>query len=152
MADQSLQRSSLQPMLYPDEYVWFVLVSSMDIMLTWVILKYDGVEVNPLARAVIDYWGLTGAILFKYSLMLFVIIVCEVVGRQRGAGAGRLLIRTGIIVSAIPMVYSFFLLYTSDIPQRRADSISAVSVLRPSGVEMQHVAPVPSEPDWLGLG
>jgi hypothetical protein len=110
-----------QSMLYPNEHTWFVFLSAMDVMLTWVILKYGGVEVNPVARLVIDHWGLTGALIFKFSLMLFVIIVCEVVGRQRGVTSGRLLIRTAIIVSALPMVYSFMLLYQRPFPQLSVD-------------------------------
>jgi hypothetical protein len=104
-------------MRYPNEYVWFVLVSSMDIMLTWAILtKREGVEVNPLARLVIDTWnglwpagGLVGAIGFKFALMLFVIIACEIVGRRRDQ-LGRRLARLAVLVSALPVGYSLLLL------------------------------------------
>src|SRR5687767_11346014 len=73
---------SMPEMRYPSDYVWFIFFSSLDIMLTWAILSRGGSEVNPIADEVIDIWGLPGAIIFKFSLTVLVIIVCEVVARQ----------------------------------------------------------------------
>ena len=98
-------------MRYQTCYVWFIFVSSLDIMLTWLILSKGGSEVNPVAKLVIDSWGLAGAIGFKFALALFVIVACEVVGRKRDR-LGRGLILFGVVVSASPVVYSLFLLTT----------------------------------------
>lgn len=100
---------SLPPMRYPNEYAWFLLVSSMDIMLTWVILNRGGREVNPVADLVITHWGLPGAVGFKFALTLFVIILCEVIGRKQDQLARRLAY-TAVIISALPVVYSLSLL------------------------------------------
>lgn len=81
---------SLPPLRYPGLYGGFVFVSSLDIILTWLVLQLGGREVNPLAAAVIAHWGLGGAIAFKFSLMLMVIVLCEVIGRNRDATARRL--------------------------------------------------------------
>ena len=97
------------PMRYPNAYVWFVLVSAMDVMLTWAILTADGTEVNPIAAAVIARWGLNGAIGFKFGLTLFVIVACDIVGRSRDR-TGRLLARAAIVVSSIPVAWSLALL------------------------------------------
>ena len=96
-------------MLYPNAYVWLVFVSVLDIMLTWAILRRNGSEVNPVAQLVLEAWGLWGAIGFKFALMLFVIIVCEYVGRQRPR-VGVLLVRVAVTVSALPPAYSLLLL------------------------------------------
>ena len=96
-------------MRYQTGYVWFIFVSSLDIMLTWLILSKGGSEVNPVAKLVIDNWGLAGAIGFKFALALFVIVACEIVGRKRDR-LGRNLILFGIIISASPVVYSLYLL------------------------------------------
>ena len=96
-------------MRYQEQYVWLIFLSSLDIMLTWHILRNDGTEVNPVARIVIDTWGLTGAVLFKFALMLFVIIACEVIGRKRDRLARRL-IMFGLIVTGFPPVYSTVLI------------------------------------------
>ncbi len=100
---------SLPEMRFQNQYVWFVFFSAMDIMLTWAILRRGGREVNPVADQIIDMWGLTGAILFKFSLTMLVVIVCEVVGRKRLVTA-TWLATTAMIVSAIPVIYSLVLL------------------------------------------
>ncbi len=100
---------SLPPMRYPFLYAGFVLVSSMDLTLTWMVLQHeDGYEVNPIAASVIDHWGLPGAIVFKFSLMLFVIIICEIIGRKRDRTARRLA-RWSVGISAFPPVYTMTL-------------------------------------------
>ena len=99
----------LPEMRFPELYVWLLFVSSLDIMLTWVILRDGGEEVNPVAKLVIDAWGLNGAILFKFGLILFVIISCEVVSRVRPRVA-HLLIWFGVLISSFPPVWSVTLL------------------------------------------
>jgi hypothetical protein len=89
--------------------VWLVLFSAMDIMLTWKILERGGYEVNPVARLVIETWGLNGAIGFKFSLMMFVVIVCEYLGARRPR-TGRWLARFAVLFSALAPVYSIGLL------------------------------------------
>ncbi len=92
----------IPPMLFPSQYVWFVFVSALDILVTWTILSLDGVELNALADAVIVQRGATGLILYKFALVLFVIINCEVIGRRR-ARAGFKLAEWSVALSVIPV-------------------------------------------------
>tara|TARA_B100001059_G_C17797387_1_gene563871 strand:- start:1369 stop:1740 length:372 start_codon:yes stop_codon:yes gene_type:complete len=108
-SDDRPELTDVPEMRYQNAYIWFIFVSSLDIMLTWVILRKGGVEVNPVAEQVISAWGLPGAIGFKFALMLFVIISCEIVGRSRDALA-RKLILLGILISSFPVVWSTTLL------------------------------------------
>ena len=90
---------------YPNAYVWFVFVSALDLMLTWVILHLGGREVNWIADAVIythDLWGLVG---FKFAIVALVVILCEEVGR-RNDRSGRPLARWAIAIAALPVVVS----------------------------------------------
>ena len=107
--DDHPELTDVPEMRYQNAYLWFIFVSSLDIILTWVILRKGGVEVNPIAELVIDSWGLPGAIGFKFALMLFVIISCEIVGRTRDALARKLII-LGILISSSPVVWSLTLL------------------------------------------
>ena len=100
---------NLPEMAFQELYVWLIFVSSLDIMLTWVILRNGGEEVNPVANIIIGAWGLNGAILFKFALVLFVIVSCEVISRVRPRTA-HLLIWFGVLVSAFPPVWSIVLL------------------------------------------
>lgn len=97
-------------MRYQDAYVWLLFLAAGDVMLTWFILeRRGGSEVNPIADLVIKAWGLWGAIGFKFSLVLFVIVVCEIIGRRQ-PGRADFLIATALVVSALPVVYSLALL------------------------------------------
>jgi hypothetical protein len=100
---------SLPPMRYQNQYVWFLFFASLDIMLTWAILKREGSEVNPVARLVIDMWDLPGAIAFKFCSILVVITVCEVIGRMQDRTA-RWLANVSVFVSSLPVFYSLALL------------------------------------------
>jgi hypothetical protein len=100
---------SVPEMRYQLAYLWFLAFSTLDIVLTWIILGLDGTEVNPIARMIIDTWSLPGAIAFKFSLVVFVVIVCEVVGRRIDL-KGRWLARIAVAVSAFPVIYSIGLL------------------------------------------
>ena len=115
-------------MRYPNEYVWLVFVSGMDLALTWLILgELEGEEINPVARfilegrkgeppnpfdsSILSLVGYRGLIVFKFCLILFVMLVCEILGRREDK-SGRLLARVGVGISAIPMFVSFYLLIT----------------------------------------
>ena len=96
-------------MRFPSAYLWLVFLSSLDIMLTWVILSLKGQELNPIANAVIQHSGLTGMIIFKYSLTIFVIIMCEIIGRKKNRTA-KMLITFGVVLTCIPIFIQFKIL------------------------------------------
>ena len=97
-------------MLFGGYHVWLVFVSSLDIMVTWIILHMEGgEEANPLAEAVIWHWGLSGMIAFKFALVVFFIVMCEVVGR-RNPTKGRWLAVIGVGISAFPSIYGMILM------------------------------------------
>jgi len=93
-------------MRYPRAYAWFVGLATLDIILTWVVLEFGGQEVNAVADYVIQHRGLQGIVLFKFCLVVFVIVMCEVVGRRRDS-AGRRLAKWCVAVTAIPVVAAF---------------------------------------------
>lgn len=99
---------SLPPLRFPFHYVWFVLLSALDIMLTWLIIDVlGGVELNVVAASVIDGMGLPGAILFKFSLTVLVIVSCEVISRRRLPVARRLA-EWAVAITSIPVVVALW--------------------------------------------
>lgn len=89
--------------LYPDQYAWYVLASSLDIMLTYVIVwKLGGREVNAIAQHFINALGHWGLILLKFATIILVVAICEVVGRANRASGRRLAI-AAICISALPV-------------------------------------------------
>jgi Domain of unknown function (DUF5658) len=97
-------------MRYQNAYVWLVLVSSLDVMLTIIVLvAKGGFEVNPVAAAVIDTHGFGWAIVFKFAIVVLVVLICEVVGRMHDR-SGRKLARAAVAINSLPVVYTFALL------------------------------------------
>lgn len=97
-------------MRYPNAYAWLLLLSALDVMLTWVLLHFpEGYEANPIAAAVIDRWGLEGMVVYKFVLITVFILICEGVGSLRDT-TGRALSRISLLIAAVPVVWSLFLL------------------------------------------
>lgn len=95
--------------IFPNGYVWFVFVSALDIMLTWVVLHLGGREANALANEIIYRYGLPGLVAFKFALVIVVVLICEIVGRKKHESA-RLLLSVGIMITCMPVVLALALL------------------------------------------
>ena len=98
-----------RPVLYPRTYLWLVLISSLDIMLTWVILHVGGYEANPLAATIIERFDLWGAVSFKFFLVIVFLLACEFVGRRRPR-TGRAMATIAVCIAAVPVVVAVVLL------------------------------------------
>jgi len=94
---------------YPDAYTWLLLMSALDVMMTWTIFHFKGVEANPIADWIIKRYELNGMIIYKFALITFFISVCEIVGSLREK-TGRKLSRLGVMIASIPVIWSFVLL------------------------------------------
>jgi len=97
-------------MHFQNAYVWYILFSTLDVVLTWHILeRHGGSEINPIANMLIAHWGFIGAVVLKYVLVLVVVLACEFIARRRER-TGRLLSWLAVAVSLVPPVWSFTLL------------------------------------------
>ncbi|MCH7873626.1 MAG: hypothetical protein IID33_18155 [Planctomycetes bacterium] len=90
-------------LLYPGVYLWYVVLASFDIILTWIILSLGGREENALANWIFKHGGLVGAVVFKFATVVFVVVICEFVGRHRDK-TGRRVAEWAIALTAIPVV------------------------------------------------
>ncbi len=107
---------SRPPMRYQNAYVWLVFVSALDIFLTILVLYWwTGREVNPIAAAIISHMGFGWTIVFKFALIVLVIIICEIVGRFNDR-TGRRLALAAIMISVFPVAYTFGLLFKTEPP------------------------------------
>lgn len=107
------------PVRYPNAYAWFVLLATLDIVLTYLILhpvmyagdldmtESRGAEANAVARWVIERWDVPGMVAFKFALVLFVVLICEAIGRRRAA-TGRRLAEWAVAITAIPVVVALY--------------------------------------------
>ena len=109
--------------LYPNCYTWYVFLSALDILLTYLILhplfsspanafddldssgaiELRGREVNVIADWVIRQAGVPGMVLYKFLLVVLVIGICEIVGRRRYL-TGLRVAEWAIALSCIPVI------------------------------------------------
>ncbi|MFN9721210.1 MAG: DUF5658 family protein [Planctomycetota bacterium] len=95
------------------EVSWFVLVGILDIVATFLALRYSGegrlrvnvVESNPVARWVLHHWGVVGMAVFKLFMMGLVVTIAVGIERYRPRVA-RALLWGGVIVVAAVVIYS----------------------------------------------
>lgn len=92
-------------LLYTRQYVWYLLASVFDIVVTYIIVwRLDGSEVNVIANNLIEVLGHWGLVFLKFTTVVLVVGVCELVGRRREA-LGRRLAVAAIVISGFPVGY-----------------------------------------------
>lgn len=104
-------------LLFETELSWFILVGALDVFMTYLILRSSAegrtsnvlIEGNPIARAILVRWGISGMVYFKFGMIAFVVVIAELIGHHRPA-AGRGLLRVGTLIVAAVVAYSFVLL------------------------------------------
>ena len=98
-----------QPVRYPDLYTWLVFAAALDVMFTYLILYIGGIEVNRLAAGIMQSWGFHGMVVYKFALILFIIVLCEIIGRRDQQWGWRLG-AIGITLTFAPVVLAMLLL------------------------------------------
>ena len=93
-----------RPVLYPNQYVWYVFATSLDIMVTVFVLSHLGMrEANTFAQWSIAQFGTWGLIGLKFITVVLVVAICEFVGRRNHL-AGRRLACWSILASLLPVI------------------------------------------------
>lgn len=95
------------------EVSWFVLTGILDIVATFLALRYSGegrlrvniVESNPVASWVLHHWGVAGMAVFKLFMMGIVVSIAIGIERHRPRLA-RALLWGGVTVVAAVVIYS----------------------------------------------
>jgi hypothetical protein len=95
------------------ESLLFVLVSALDVFMTYILLSHGNgemfVESNPVARFFIAGWGPKGMIYFKFVMVAFVCVLAQIIARRKPRVARWLLLGATGVVSLV-VVYSLRLL------------------------------------------
>lgn len=98
-----------QALLYPGPYLWYVLLATLDVLLTRLILHLGGQEMNWIADWILRRFDLPGVVAFKFALLVVVVLACELAGR-RDRQAGLKLARWAVVITAFPVVVALVLL------------------------------------------
>ena len=92
----------------------FILASTLDAMLTRYLLLSGSsdtwfVESNPIPRYFLESWGLEGLDYFKFALVAFVTLICQIIARSKLDVARRVLNFASLLVMAV-VLYSIVLM------------------------------------------
>lgn len=92
-----------------NETAWFVLVSVLDVVLTYLLLRLPHYrEANPIAAFFINHWGIRGMVYFKFFMVGFVTLITQVIARSREDTARRVLQFATVVVAGV-VIYSLSL-------------------------------------------
>ena len=92
-----------------NETAWFVLVSALDVFLTYLLLRQPNyTEANPIAAFFINHWGIRGMVYFKFFMVAFVGVIAQIIARTREETARRVLQFATVVVGGV-VIYSLFL-------------------------------------------
>lgn len=91
-----------EPILFPRMYWAYIALAVADVLLTTMILRAGGVELNAIGAAAFDWAGITGATFLKFATVVIVLLVCEYTGRLREE-TGRLVAYLAVSVSIVPV-------------------------------------------------
>mgnify|MGYP004247599739 CR=1 FL=1 len=95
-------------MRYRLAYVFFVLLSLLDLGLTCYILGGElGRELNPIADLIVRRYELFGLIVFKLAMIVLIILLCESIGSRRD-DLGRFISRLSVVITSVPVVLSSY--------------------------------------------
>jgi hypothetical protein len=106
-----------QPLLLASESCWLVILSTLDLFMTYLLLRtgMNFYESNPVAQWWFARWNIAGMTVFKFLVVSVAIVSCEVVERRR-PGLGRRVIGLGILAAGAVVAYSVALFFRHVIP------------------------------------
>lgn len=92
-----------EPILFPRMYWAYIVLAAMDVLLTALILKVGGHELNAVGRAAFAWAGLFGATMLKFTTVTVVLLACEYAERAK-PDAGRLIVYAAVSISTVPVM------------------------------------------------
>lgn len=92
-----------------NETTYFILINVLDIIMTYLLLRFGGIETNPLAVWVLQRWGFRGLITFKMVVVALVCLVTQIIA-LRSLKHARFVLISGIFIVGTVVVYSVYLL------------------------------------------
>ncbi|MCA9075920.1 MAG: hypothetical protein KDA93_12855 [Planctomycetaceae bacterium] len=109
-----------QPVMLPNETLWFVLVNVLDYFMTFIILYKSNelgsplqlrlIESNPIAAYFINHWGpLKGLLGFKLGMVAAICLITQRIAHHQPRTA-KFVLNFGTLVTTIVVIYSVSLL------------------------------------------
>ena len=97
--------------LLAQEYLGFLLLNVFDLFLTGYIFRNHGAEANGLAVLVMKQFGLVGFAIYKFLLVLVVVLACEGIS-MKSVRTARLVVTGGCTVYVLIVLWECYLIFT----------------------------------------
>jgi hypothetical protein len=97
--------------LLAQEYLAFMLLNLFDLFLTGWIFRNNGSEANGLAVFILDHFHLIGFVIYKFFLVVIVVLACEGISVQ-SIRKSRIVITAGCLVYLFIVFWECFLIVT----------------------------------------
>ena len=93
------------------EYLAFLLLNLLDLFLTGYIFRHEGMEANGLAAYIFEHFGGAGFAVYKFLLVLVLVVCCELISVKRPRTA-RFIVTLGCLVYLCVVFWEVYLIYT----------------------------------------
>lgn len=87
----------------------FILINTLDIFMTYILMRFGAIEANPVADFFMQQWGFVGLIAFKLFVVAFVCVIAQVVALKK-LGTARGLLIAGSTLVGLVVIYSVTLM------------------------------------------
>ncbi len=84
---------------------WFILANCLDVFMTYILIRFGGIESNPVANYLLYHYGFAVMIYYKMGIVAFVCVVTQIVA-WKNIHKARWLMRVGILIVGAVVVYS----------------------------------------------
>lgn len=92
-----------------NETIWFILVSALDVFMTYVLIRQPHFrEGNPVAAYFLNHWGVKGMVYYKFFMVAFITVITQIIARTRVDIAARILQFATLVVGGV-IIYSLTL-------------------------------------------
>lgn len=87
----------------------FILINAFDVFMTYILLGMENFrESNGIAQYILEKFQFTGMVYFKFSVVLVVVLIAQIIATRRIQTAQRLLNIGSLIVLCV-VIYSIYL-------------------------------------------
>jgi len=92
-----------------DETTYFILINSLDIFMTYVLIRLGAIEANPIANFFLQRYRFNGLIFFKLVIVACVCVIAQIIA-AKSVRKGRNLLNFGSLLVGAVVAYSCWLL------------------------------------------
>ena len=114
------------------EYLGFLLLNLFDLFLTGYIFRFSGQEANGIPAFVLHHFGLRGFAIFKFVMVVMIIVLCEVINKHSFIHAQQVILGACALYVVV-VLYEIYLIVTytyHPLPVPKPDAQELIRTLR----------------------